>query len=210
MYECLVKSQDLDIVQAALNFLFTLFLNRKDYAKAQEYLNQIPGWSFNEERFQATLYRKQGNIQEAYECHEKLIFNGYADISWALQGIYVMAMEEGDFEKARWIVGKQKSLAHLLEMGLYMEASPEWDLAVTNKDKDKALDILAEMVYGVKSIDAYKDSRLYCHMKFEKNDSDGIALMLKKAFENDTSIQFLKEDSRYQELMRELEGYENL
>ena len=34
--------------------------------------------------------------------------------------------------------------------------------------------------------------------------------MLKKAFENDTSIQFLKEDSRYQELMRELEGYENL
>ncbi len=33
--------------------------------------------------------------------------------------------------------------------------------------------------------------------------------MLKKAFENDTSIQFFK-DSRYQELMRELEGYENL
>ena len=48
----------------------------------------------------------------------------------------------------RW---KTKSLAHLLEMGLYMEASPEWDLAVTNKDKDKALDILAEMVYGVKA-----------------------------------------------------------
>ncbi|MCH1981165.1 hypothetical protein MCG98_01060 [Ruminococcus sp. OA3] len=74
----------------------------------------------------------------------EIIFNGYADISWALQGIYVMAMEEGDIEKARWIVGKQKSRAHLLEMGLYMEVSPEWDLAVTNKDKDKMLDILSE------------------------------------------------------------------
>ena len=116
MYECLVKSQDLDIVQAALNFCLH-FLNRKDYAKAQEYLNQIPGWSFNEERFQATLYRKQGNIQEAYECHEILIFNGYADISWALQGIYVMAMEEGDIEKARWIVGKQKKSGTLAGNG---------------------------------------------------------------------------------------------
>ncbi|WP_077609176.1 helix-turn-helix domain-containing protein [Clostridium sp. Marseille-P2415] len=206
LYKRSLNSSDHDIVQSALRALFTFSISIKEYEQAQDYLNQIPKQGFNPNRFQAILYDKQGKTAEAYELYERLLFSGYGDISWALHGIHHLAKEEGNVAKAERIVEKQKKLAGLLEMGKYMEASPGWELAVSRKDKEAAFNILKDMIHGIKEMDAYKHSELYSHMKFPEHGSETIIFMLKRGFETDDSIDFLRDDERYQVLMEELQN----
>ncbi len=209
LYKRSLNSEDHDIVQSALAALFTYSISKSKYEQAQEYLNQIPKQGFNPNRFQAVLYDRQGKTTEAYELFERMLFSGYGEISWALQGIYGLSMKEGNTAKAQRIVEKQKQLAGLLEMGKYMEAAPEWDLAVFRKDKEEALRVLKDLIHGVNDMDAYKHSQLYSHMKFSESGSEHIAFMLKKGFEEDDGIDFLVDDERFKGLMKELQNIVN-
>ncbi|MEY8353435.1 helix-turn-helix transcriptional regulator [Lachnospiraceae bacterium 54-53] len=204
LYRRSLDSSDRKIVESALEALFLFSLSREKYEEAQEYINRIPRQGTDPDRFQALLYDRQGKTAQAYELFERLLLSGYSDTSWALQGIYILAMGEGDVKKAEWIIQKQKKLAGILEMGKYIEASPGWDLAVHRKDKETALKILEDMICGMKELDAFKHSELYSHMKFSEHGFENIAFMFKKGFEDDESMDFLREDERYQALMKEL------
>lgn len=204
LYKRSLNSGVNDVVQSALAALFTFSIAKEKYEQAQEYLNQIPKQGFNPNRFQAVLYEKQGKTAEAYELFERLLFSGYGEISWALQGIYELAMEEGNIAKAERIVEKQKKLAGLMEMGKYMEASPELELAVLKKDREAALRVLEDMIHGIKDMEAFRHSELYSHMKFSESGTEHISFMLKRGFEEEDSIDFIREDERFKSLIEEL------
>lgn len=44
-------------------------------------------------RVQATLYRKAGKRQEAYELLEQILFQTCSEISMCFQGLYLFAIE---------------------------------------------------------------------------------------------------------------------
>lgn len=205
LYERILQSKNQSLVQGALVALFSSCLSQKEYEQAQQYLDQIPKQGFNPNRFQAVLYKNQGKIEEAYELYEKLLFSGYGDISWDFQGLYSLAMEENNTPKAERMIKKQEMMAEILDMGEYMRVSPGLDLAVVKRDKEACFDILLKMVHSVKDMMSYQHSELYGHIKFsESMNMSNIAYMLKKGFEEDESIAFLRDDSRYDEVLEEL------
>ncbi|WP_075721856.1 helix-turn-helix domain-containing protein [Roseburia sp. 499] len=205
LYQQLLESDNSQIANQALLSLFSHSLKKEDYNNAQEYLDRLPRLEHNPDQYQAVLYDKQGKNLEAYQLYEKLLFSGYSNLSWALLGLYRMAMKENDFDRAYWLLGKHKELAHLLEMGLYQEFSPEWDFMVARKDVDGALRILEILAENVNSLDAFKNSDLYCHMKFSEHGTENLTFMLKKCFEEEAP-EFLKGNERYQELIKKLEN----
>lgn len=198
------NSKDPDISQAAAAALFHFSLSKKEYETARNYLEKIPENTVNPKRLQAILNQKEGKRAEAYEAYERLLFSGYGDISWALNGIYALALEENDIRKAEKIVEKQKALAELLEMGRYMEASPGLELAILKKDKETVIEIMTDLVHSIKNMDEFKNSELYEHMKFSNAGKEQVIFMLLKGLEEDVSIEFLRDDKRYRMLVREL------
>ncbi|MGI6070580.1 MAG: helix-turn-helix domain-containing protein [Blautia sp.] len=201
-----VESSNYDIAQTAAVALFQYSLSKENYDKAQEYLDRLPKQQWNRKQFQAVLFMRQGKKEEASKLYEELMFFGYGNISWGLNGLHILAVQDNQLERAQMLVDKQKNLARLMEMGRYMEAAPGLELALHKKDKEKTLEILMEMLDSIKEMDSYRNSPLYTHMTFSDHSSTNIIFMLQRAFENDEEIEFLKGDPRFEKLMENLES----
>ena len=86
----------------------------------------------------------------------------------AFNGILSLALKEEDMDKAEKIADKQKHLASLMEMGKYMEISPELIMAVHDKDKHRFLKAFSCFENKDMDIHEFTESELYSHMDFYK------------------------------------------
>lgn len=203
-YHRLLKSNNSSIVNNVLGLLFSNCISRQEYEQAQEYLNQLPRQEHNPDMYQAVLYEKQGSTQEAYELYERLLLSGYSNVSWCLLGLYRMAMNESDLDRAAWLLEKHKKLSHILEFGPYNEFSPELELMVAKKDVEGALRILEILVENVDNLDAFKHSELYRHMNFSDAGTKNLSFILKQGFDAE-ELDFLRDNEQFQKLMEKLQ-----
>lgn len=204
LYLRALDSTEYEVSQAAAAALFYVSIEKKEYVKARKYLDRIPKQGCNKKRLEAMLHQREGDKEEAYQLYEQILFSGYGDISWAFNGLYILAMEEGNLSKAEKLTEKQRGLAKLLEMGTYMEVSSGLDLAVYKKDREKVLELLAMMVDSLGDMVSYPGSDLYSHMKFSDAGIENLAFMLEKGLTEDESLSFIREDKRFQDLLEKL------
>ena len=202
-YTRALKSRKEEIRCSAAESLYNLYLRREQYEKAEEYLQYFSDRDPEKKRKQAVLYEKTGRFKEAYRIYEGLILSGYQMGSMVLHGLYLLALKEDDTEKARWIVRKQASLAACYEMGAYYEVLPGMDLAVMEKNKEEVLSIASRMLKSIEEMQAFKNSRLYEHLEFQKCSEEFIGRMrenLRKYFK-DESFDFMQTDERWRKLL---------
>ncbi|MDC7287785.1 helix-turn-helix domain-containing protein [Blautia schinkii] len=206
-YEKLLDSADPDIVQETLFDLYLRAISREEYDEAQKYLDQIPNRKIDTRTLKASLCVRQGKIEEAYEAYERIIYMSCTDIQNALGAMISLELQKGEVERAELFTGKLKEVLRALDMGRYMEKSAECSLAVYKKDKDACISILEETLETAGFSDSIRQSELYRHMKFAGSDSARMntlmgKMLLKDYDENDDSISFLKDDKRFQELIK--------
>lgn len=199
-----LNSPEYELSQTAAQSLFHFSLNKKDFDRAQEYLHRIPRPGTNPKRLEALFYQVQGKNDEACRLYEQILFSGFGELNWALNGISSFALSENDLAKAENIVKKQKELAHILEMGPYMEASAGLGLAIYKKDREQALEILRDIIRSLEAGALFGRSDLYSHMAFSDSNVENLAFMLLKGFEEDETIDFLKDDERCGKLIEKL------
>lgn len=204
LFSRLLQSDDIEIKQCSAEALFYFFIQKEKFHEAKSYIEYIPKQRHDRRRLEALLSEKQGKIDTCYQMYEQMLLTGYNEISWALNGIYNLFMKENNITKAEQMVEKQERLANVMELGKYMEVSLGLDLAIYKKDKEKALEILETMVEQLDSLENFKKSKLYTHIDFSSSSGENIAFLLKKGFEDDEAIDFLKEDIRYKKLMEKL------
>lgn len=183
-YERVLKSEDEMLRSKAADSLFSYYIRNEEYERAEEYMKYFSYDSPERKRKQAMIYSNSGRNEEAYKAYEELLFSSYGELSLIFHGIYQIAMKENNLEKARQIVKKQEELARLFEMGKYHEVSCGLELAVVEKDKEKTLRIMEEMLDGVKEITQFKKSLLYEHMMFKEVSAEFVEDLKQKLVEN--------------------------
>ena len=189
---------------SAADSLAGFYMRKKQYDKAEKYLEYFSIQNPERKRKQAQIYAETGRIQEAYKAYEELLFTDYQRVSMELHGIYLLALKENDMEKARSIVQKQAEAAKFFEMGKYYEVSSFLEIAALEKDADTVIAAMEEMLSGVEEIESFRNSSLYEHMEFKEikeEDLEEIKENLRKCFRDEENFEFLKNDSRYQNLI---------
>lgn len=204
LYLRTIKSAQEQIRQTAATGLFQICMREEEYEKAEEYLNLLPEYDGNARRFRAMLLERQGRIEEAHKWYEQILFSGYSDISWALNGSFGLALKEGDVKQAEFLMQKQKEIVRAMEMGAYMEVSADLPLAVYQKDKEKTLQVLEAIAENVATVTDFKKSKLYRHMNFSKSGAENIKWMLAKSLDKDEDLEFLKDDERFWKVQEKL------
>lgn len=205
IYERVLESEDEEVWQGAVIALYHECLRTEQYGLAQTYLDKIPKKWIERDRLQATLYRKAGKLQEAYELLEQILFQTCSEISMCFQGLYSLAMEEKDFVRAKKMVDKVEEILSILEMSDYMVLAPRLNMALEQKEAEECFSLLERQIESMESIDSFKQADLYRHMNFSAiNDKSVLKTMFKKALENDKEMEFLREDGRFQELIKRL------
>ena len=204
-YERVLESEDENIRTCAADSLFGYYMRKEQYEKAQSFLSYYSEQNPERKRKQAMLYSQMGRVEEAYKAYEELLFSGYQMLSMVMNGIYTLAMQDVNLDKAREMVKKQQELAHLFEMGTYYEVSCGLELAVKEKDAGAVIEIVQKMLESIEEIGSFADADLYEHMTFKKSDENfakGVRENLIKQFQKDEVFEFLKGDIRWEKMFK--------
>lgn len=208
LYIRVLDSKDESIRIRAADSLVGFYMRKKQYGEAEKYLEYFSTQNPERKRKQAQIYAETGRIREAYKAYEELLFSDYQRASLELHGMYQLALQEEDRERAHRLTEKQKELARCFEMGKCYEISAVLDLAVREKDADTVIDTVKEMLSCVEQIWAFRNAPLYEHMDFKKIGAEFLAEMkenLVKGLRDEESYGFMKDDRRWQELLKETE-----
>ena len=153
---------------------------------------------------QAQIYGKTNRISEAYKAYEELLYSHYQLASGVLHGMYMLAMNQGEMDRAHMLVRKQEELARCFEMGKYCEVSSRLDIATVEQDADTVIATMKEMLSSIGQIGSFYRSPLYGHMEFKGMRGEFLAELknnLLKCFRDEESYGFLKEDERWKEIV---------
>lgn len=208
IYECyhrILQSEDENMRRRAADTLFGFYVRKEQYEKAEEVLSYLSEQNPERKRKQAQLYSETGRVQEAYKTYEELLFSGYQMMSAVFHGLYMLALREKDMKKAYVLTDKQMHLARLFEMGQYYEVSCKLELATMEQDVDATIDIMEKMLAALADIASFSNAALYEHMTFQETRQEfiqGLRENLLACFSDEKTYGYLKEDKRYQELVK--------
>lgn len=204
-YKRVLESEDETLRTSAADSLFAYYLRNEKYETAEEYLQYYSTQNPLRKLKQAAIYSKTNRISEAYKAYEELLFSGYQMLNMTFSHLYLLNLNEQNFDKAHLFTDKQQALAHLFEMGKYHEVSCKLDLATAEKDADTVLDTMEAMLLSLDDITSFINSPLYEHMEFKKADSN-FSKQLKQnlldCFQDKEIYGFLENDERWKQIIQ--------
>lgn len=203
-YICALESDNETTRSRAADSLFGFYWRKKEYDKAEGYLSYFSIQNPERKRKQAQIYSSTGDIPKAYQALEDLLFSDCQHISMVFHDIYLLAMQENNFEKAHILVEKMQVFYNLFDMGKYHEASCRLELATAEKDADTLIEIMQQMLENLSTITDFKKSPLYEHMEFQEPSEEFLTELkqdLIKCFQDNESYSFLINDDRRQKLL---------
>lgn len=204
-YNRALSSKEETVRRMAADMLFHFYLREEEYEKAEECLAYLSDQNPEKKRRQADIYWKKGQTDEAYRAYEELLFSVYQSVSAVFNSMCALAIEEKKWERAHYFAEKQKNFTRLFEMGEYREYSLWLEVAATEKDADKTIEVMEKMLESAEGLYDFRDAPLYAHMKFKEVNEvfqEEMKENLIKAFQDEEAFGFLKEDERWSELTK--------
>lgn len=205
LYHRALESSDEAVRVRAADALVGFYRRKKEYARAETYLDYFSLQNPLRKMQQALIYEETNRVQEAYRIYEELLFADYQRINAQLQGMYQLALREKDKEKAEMLVKKQVEMAKCFEMGRYYEVLPRLAMALQEEDKEAVAAIGKEILSLADHMDDFRNSPLFEHMKFKAMRKEFLAEVkenLQKSFamwERNEGKKVGEEDETWQE-----------
>ncbi len=200
----LVLSSKEKIASMAKLDLSAIYIEKKEYEKAQEILDKIPENYVDKKIQQALLFENRGEYDKAYGIYEGKLWKSSHEILAALYFIINLLYKENKFNEAEEYVEFSKKLIELFDFGEYYKYQLDLSLAKEKYDKEKAIEIIIKLVSEASSMNNTMKSKLYSHMKFNLNSSiskDKYEKMVKEAIKKDKNLDFIKNDYRIKSLL---------
>ena len=208
-FEVVALGEDKELSNMATASLCQDYMANGEYEEAQKLLDQIPPIGFDKRMTQASLYSKQEKYNEAYKIHEEMVYQNTNGLIGSLMQIIQLKCNEREYEDALIYAKLARNVAENFELGQYIASTPEFMIALDQKNKDESLRLLEDMISGINEINCISQSKLYPHMKFKQdNGFSTMKDMMKKSFENDVELDFLREDPVFIRIMKKLSDVE--
>ena len=177
------------------DLLFNLYMRQKRYDEAEKCLEHFSLQDPERKRKKASIYVEKGEYEEAFKALEETLFSLGQSIEATLNEIYMLEMKTGAYDKARYILGKEETLADLLDNGTYHRVSSWLDYYVARKNGDGVISIMDQLLDNTESLLSFTSSPLFEHMKFKTVDPSYFADIRKDlidSFINEETYDFVK------------------
>ena len=204
-YELVLKDEDEKIKRHAADSLFGFYLRKKEYVKAEEYLQYFSDNDPMKKIYQGRLYKEQGDKENAYKTFEDIVLSAYHTLNFAFSLMTGLALEEGDIQEARYLAEKMGAIAGIFEMGKYHECVSMLDVVCAEKNVEETYHIVEQLLTSVDSLCDFQKSRLFQHMKFNEQKSsftENLKEKLLEGFRNSESFGYMKGDMAWEDLLR--------
>ena len=204
---------DLEVKQASLYVLSSLYTMREEYDKAIEILNTLPKVTVNTDFMLSTIYSITGDRERAKAIEQESLFNNINNSIISLASLWGTALKERDFEMSMELATLQKKLisdymleGYLLGNNLLMFA----DIYAVRGDVNRTLDYIEKYADWALNIDDesldlannryfYLVENLTPSMSFEYQKQSFINAVVKN-----TDYDFVKYTDRYKRIISRL------
>ena len=129
----------------------------------------------------------------------------YVQLRMVLQSLYNIAVQQGDLQRARFLVDKHTALIRVYDMGDYAEAAAVLDHAAQMQDVELTVETLKRVLSSVDTLDIFTKSPLYTHMQFnpmENGVGERLKEKLKETFREDERFAFVREHPEWKEVLK--------
>lgn len=186
--------------------LSAIYREKKEYEKAQEILDKLPEIEIGTDKKiqQILLLEESEKFEEAYCVCEDMLFEDAHETLAALFLIISMLLKENKFSEAEEYTERAKKLVEVFDLGAYQKYALDLDLTKEKQDKEKAIDIIINMVKEAESMDNGTKSKLYAHRKWRTANSwnkEKYENLVKTRIKKDKTLDFVKDDPRIKLLL---------
>lgn len=193
-YETALNDKNEEIQHHAADSLFGFHLRKKNYARAEKYLNYFSEHDPMKKINMGRLYKEQGKHDEAYTMLEDVLFSEYSILNFAFSMMMQLALAYGDYDFAKLLAEKMKNMACTFDMGKYNEYAPLLEVVCSEKDVESTFKVVEILLDNVDSMSDFRKSKLYRHKHFRENASylDEIKEKLIEGFRDEDDFEYMK------------------
>ena len=162
-------SGDEQVKNAAAYMLAGEYIRKKEYGKAQKMIDSLPDQQADKKILNARLLLAQEKYDEAAVLVEGKLTNVLNDLSIVLSMLMNIAFEEGDVKRAEKIASAGEQTALLYDQWGYSPLLLPMDLALKEKDVEKSIAYIREMLRMLTEPQHMSESVFYCHIYGKEN-----------------------------------------
>ena len=201
---------DLEVKQASLYVLSSLYTMKQDYDKAIEVLNALPKLNINPDFMLSTIYSITGEEGKAKKIEQESLFNSVNNTIISLTGMWGTALKDRDLDFAIELAKLQRKMISDYNLEPFMLGNNVLmfaDISAVIKDIDLVLDYIEEFTNWIvelneKAIDL-SDSKFFSLV--ENYESNVSVEQLRKNFIHsivkNENYDFVKFTDRYKKII---------
>lgn len=187
-------SDNFEIKNKANSMLISKYIERGDFDKAQGVINTLPNTFVDKNQIQASLYMKEEKFEEALNLLEGKLIQTATEVQSILLCMLDIAHKENRNDDAIYYAEISEKTVNLYDLWNYNSYVAKFQLAVSEKNVDKCIEILNLMLPAMKNSNSIGNSKLYRHLNM-KNMNESFSDMMINGFiselENDSKLSFL-------------------
>ena len=211
-YHRLARSTDIKISNSANFMLASSYLRRGEYEKAQETLdlmpdrNDIVGSMADKFWLQVEIDKHQGKPEKAVEDLQGELHLALNKVQLLLYKMMNIEIECGELPTAKKIADKSAQMVTLFEMWKYSAFTAPLEIAFAEKDADKCISILREMLLAMRDPWNMDKTLLFNRIPAQTFQPKQMIPVILSAMEKEPLLQ---NSSEFQELIKEYEGFKD-
>jgi len=147
---------DLEVKQASLYVLSSLYTMKQDYDKAIEVLNALPKLNINPDFMLSTIYSITGDSIKAKKIEQESLFNSVNNTIVSLTGMWGTALKDRDLDFAIELARLQKKMISDYQLESFMLGNNILlfaDISAVIKDVDLTLDYIENFADWILNLD---------------------------------------------------------
>ena len=210
LYEQAAGSGDDRVANQAKVMLFSKYMERKEYERAEKLLEELPEETVNSKnRLQINLYMAQGRWEEAAPLAQQKLMRDVSGVQSSLLVLLDIELKLGRMEEAKQVASVIREMTGIFDLWGYCAYLGDFQIAAAQKDAEEGMKILKEMLPAMlKKWEPYS-SVLYNQMPRKENDRNMGSLLMPGVLgdlENPEvqDFDFLREVPGFTEFMKEM------
>lgn len=207
------RIDDLEVKQASLYVLSSLYTMKQDYDKAIEVLNALPKLNINPDFMLSTIYSITGEGIKAKKIEQENLFNSINNSIVSLTGMWGTALKDRDLDFAIELAKLQRKMIFDYHLDSFMLGNNILlfaDIAAVIKDVGLTLDYIESFIDWLLGID--EDSLDLSKNKFFSlvdsnhtiNSLEGLKQTFIKSVVKNQNYDFVKYTDRYKKIISKM------
>lgn len=204
-FEKVAFCDDAELARSAQMSLAQSFMKDKKYEEAQKLLDKIPPIGFDKRLAQIQLYTEQEKFEDAFKELEGMLYQSSNGLLSNLMQIITLLCKRQEYDSALKYADLVSQVSLLFNLGNYAGNSSYFTIYAEMGNKELAIDALEKTMNDYETMRQPRSSELYKHMEFSEDDGlDKMKTIILKSFDNDPSLDFIRNEPRYKELYHKL------